>query len=112
MTSFRGAPRVVERASGGSVEDVSDAIYEPMDGDDDDSEIIDQDGAFGEDDGGDDALDRGYSPPERPRELDAFETTVDEQRRGETLDQRLAPEKPDPALTDALEADFVDDGEV
>lgn len=44
-----------------------------------------------------DTLDRGYSPPERPRGVDAFGTTVAEQRRGETLEQRIAQEVPDPA---------------
>ena len=44
-----------------------------------------------------DTLDRGYSPPERPRGVDAFGTTVAEQRRGESLEQRIAQEVPDPA---------------
>jgi hypothetical protein len=45
----------------------------------------------------DDLLDEGYSPPERPRGVNAFGTTVAEQRQGETLEQRLAQEEPDPA---------------
>jgi hypothetical protein len=49
-----------------------------------------------EDRGLDDALDEGYSPPERPRGLDAFGTTAAEQQRGETLEQRLRQEEPDP----------------
>jgi hypothetical protein len=49
-------------------------------------------------------MDRSWSPPEKPRELDAFGTTVAEQREGETLDQRLAQEEPDPNL----EIDLVD----
>jgi hypothetical protein len=44
----------------------------------------------------DDALDEGYSPPERPRGLDAFGTTAAEQQQGETLKQRLRQEEPDP----------------
>ena len=44
----------------------------------------------------DDALDEGYSPPERPRGLDAFGTTAAEQQQGETLEQRLRQEEPDP----------------
>jgi hypothetical protein len=82
-------------------------------------EAIDQDVEFGGEDGGDDAMDRSYSPPEKPRELDAFGTTVTEQREGETLDQRLAQEEPDPNLAvdvprdeDLPDDDFVDDGEV
>jgi len=82
---------------------MSDSVYENDQVDDNDG-AIDQDLMFGEEDGGDDALDRSYSPPERPRELDAFGTTVAEQREGETLDQRLAQEEPDPSL----EVDLVD----
>ncbi|HEY6795999.1 MAG TPA: DUF5709 domain-containing protein [Kineosporiaceae bacterium] len=76
---------------------MSDGVYENEPLSDNDS-AIDLDQVFGTDDGGDDAMDRSYSPPERPRELDAFGTTVAEQRQGETLDQRLAQEEPDPAL--------------
>jgi Family of unknown function (DUF5709) len=50
-----------------------------------------------EDRGVEDLLDEGYSPPERPRGVDAFGTTVAEQRQGESIDQRLAHEEPDPA---------------
>jgi hypothetical protein len=50
-----------------------------------------------DDRGVDDLLDEGYSPPERPRGVDAFGTTAAEQRQGETIDQRLAHEEPDPA---------------
>jgi hypothetical protein len=50
-----------------------------------------------DDRGTDDLLDEGYSPPERPRGVDAFGTTISEQRQGESLEQRLAHEVPDPA---------------
>ena len=43
-----------------------------------------------------DELDRGYSPPEKPRGVDAFGTTVEEQRQGENLEQRIRQEEPDP----------------
>ncbi|MEO3753106.1 DUF5709 domain-containing protein [Streptomyces sp. B6B3] len=43
----------------------------------------------------DDVLDTGYSPPEKPRGVNAHGTTAREQRDGETLDQRLAEEVPD-----------------
>jgi len=43
-----------------------------------------------------DLLDEGYSPPERPRGVDAFGTTIAEQRQGESIEQRLAHEVPDP----------------
>ena len=79
-----------------------------------------------DDRGVDDLLDEGYSPPERPRGVDAFGTTVAEQRQGETIEQRLAHEEVDPANTledsdmvggddpDAIaqEDDFLGDGEV
>lgn len=50
-----------------------------------------------DDRGIDDLLDEGYSPPERPRGVDAFGTTAAEQRQGESIEQRLAHEVPDPA---------------
>jgi len=83
-----------------------------------------------DDRGVDDLLDEGYSPPERPRGVDAFGTTLAEQRQGESIDQRLAHEVPDPSSTiedflngpdlvggddpDAIAAedDFLGDGEV
>lgn len=83
-----------------------------------------------DDRGVDDLLDEGYSPPERPRGVDAFGTTAAEQRQGESLQQRLAHEVPDPnnsfedPLADsdlvggdypdaiAAEDDFLGDGEV
>jgi hypothetical protein len=83
-----------------------------------------------DDRGVDDLLDEGYSPPERPRGVDAFGTTVSEQRQGESIEQRLAHEVPDPANAfddplaetnmvggddpDAIAAedDFLGDGEV
>jgi hypothetical protein len=83
-----------------------------------------------DDRGLDDLLDEGYSPPERPRGVDAFGTTLAEQRRRESIEQRLAHEVPDPANAfehppadpdmvggddpDAIAAedDFLGDGEV
>jgi hypothetical protein len=46
----------------------------------------------------DTVLEQGYSPPERPLGLDKFGTTLAEERQGETLDQRLAEEEPDPNM--------------
>ncbi|MEW5354523.1 DUF5709 domain-containing protein [Streptomyces sp. 16-176A] len=43
----------------------------------------------------DDTLDEGYSPPEKPLGVDKYGTTAAEQHEGETLDQRLAQERPD-----------------
>jgi hypothetical protein len=62
--------------------------------------------------GVDDVLDEGYSPPEKPLGLDAFGTTAAEQREGETLDQRLAEEEPDPAFDEDDNAEILDDNEV
>ncbi|MBC9729321.1 hypothetical protein [Streptomyces sp. TRM68367] len=43
----------------------------------------------------DETLDQGYSPPERPLGVTRHGTTAAEQRDGETLDERLAQERPD-----------------
>lgn len=42
-----------------------------------------------------DPLDAGYSPPDYEPKGTRFGTTAEEQRTGETLDQRLAEEEPD-----------------
>ena len=51
-----------------------------------------------DDRGVDDILDEGYSPPEKWSVLEKFGNTAEEEREGETLDQKLAEEEPDPAL--------------
>ncbi|MFF9410244.1 DUF5709 domain-containing protein [Streptomyces anandii] len=43
----------------------------------------------------DETLDEGYSPPEKPLGVTKYGTTASEQHEGETLDQRLAQERPD-----------------
>ncbi|MFF4394111.1 DUF5709 domain-containing protein [Streptomyces sp. NPDC001480] len=43
----------------------------------------------------DDTLDEGYSPPEKPLGVTRYGTTAAEQHEGESLDQRLAQERPD-----------------
>src|SRR3954464_9462208 len=75
---------------------MGDDVYQP---DPDESELDDT-GVLDEEDtlldrGVDDALDEGYSPPERPLGAEHYGVTADEQRRGESLDQRLAEEVPD-----------------
>jgi Family of unknown function (DUF5709) len=55
--------------------------------------------------GVDDLLDEGYSPPERPRGVHAFGTTLAEQRQGESIEQRLAQEEPDPVALEDHRAD-------
>ncbi len=58
-----------------------------------------------EDRGVDDILDEGYSPPEKYSVLERFGNTAREEREGESLDQRLSEEVPDPnlAVDDPLE---------
>jgi hypothetical protein len=60
-------------------------------------DVIDLDETLGSDEV-DGVLDTSYSPPERPLGMNRFGTTVEEQEQGESLDQRLAQEVPDPAL--------------
>ncbi|MFE7515717.1 DUF5709 domain-containing protein [Streptomyces sp. NPDC057540] len=47
-----------------------------------------------------DPLDAGYSPPERPLGAERAGVTAAERQRGETLDERLAEEEPEPAAPD------------
>jgi hypothetical protein len=44
----------------------------------------------------DDALDEGYSPPDREPANLRYGTTAEEERAGETLDQRVLQEEPEP----------------
>lgn len=64
-----------------------------------------------DDRGLDDALDEGYSPPERYRGSTAFGVTAAEARLGESLEQRLPQEDPDwsAALTAPPGHEDVDD---
>ena len=61
-----------------------------------------------------DVLDEGYSPPERPLAVEATGITAEEQRRRETLEQRLAHEVPDISVPegDGLGDSVDSDGEV
>jgi hypothetical protein len=47
-------------------------------------------------DPGDDPLDRGIAPPDRWSAGEGFGTTEEEEREGESLDQLLAEEEPEP----------------
>ena len=53
-----------------------------------------------------DPLDTGYSPPDYEPKGTRFGTTAEEQRAGETLDQRLAEEEPDVSADDVPTGDF------
>src|SRR5690348_9342128 len=58
-----------------------------------------------------DALDAGYSPPDRPYALDDDELTVAGQQAGETLDERLAREVPEEVPVDVDRAGRLADPE-
>jgi hypothetical protein len=47
-------------------------------------------------DPGDDPLDQGIAPPDRWSPGEGFGTTAEEEEEGESLDQLLAEEEPDP----------------
>lgn len=67
----------------------------------------DQDAIF---DDADETLDSGYSPPESYRG-EGFGTTADEALQGESLEERIRQEEPEPDPY-ALEDEVLDDGEV
>ncbi|MFE2062688.1 MULTISPECIES: DUF5709 domain-containing protein [unclassified Streptomyces] len=76
-------------------EAMGDEVYQP-----DGSEVQDDAGLLDASDtldyrAGEEALDEGYSPPERPWAVEHTGVTAAEGRRGETLDERLAEEVPD-----------------
>lgn len=74
---------------------------------DEQTEILDQDAVFEDPD---ETLDSGYSPPESYRG-EGFGTTAQEMLEGESFEERLRQEEPEPdpyAATDEI----LDDGEV
>jgi Family of unknown function (DUF5709) len=76
-------------------EAMGDEVYQP-----DGSEVQDDAGLLDASDtldyrAGEEALDEGYSPPERPWAVEHTGVTAAEGLRGETLDERLAEEVPD-----------------
>lgn len=73
----------------------------------DDSDGPDQEAIF---DNPDETLDSGYSPPEAYRG-EGFGTTADEALQGESIDERLRQEEPDPDPY-AAQDEVLDDGEV
>ncbi|GLJ89536.1 hypothetical protein GCM10017589_21360 [Streptomyces poonensis] len=77
-----------------------DDVYQPDASEiQDDSGLLDAEDTL-EDDGVDNPLERGYSPPERPLAVEHTGVTAAERRHGETLDQRLAEEVPDVSPSD------------
>ncbi|WP_371540547.1 DUF5709 domain-containing protein [Streptomyces sp. NBC_00466] len=85
-----------------------DDVYQP-----DGSEVTEDSGILDREDTlngrASDPYDEGWSPPERPLGVDHAATTQEEQQEGETLDQRLAEELPDPALLRAPGGDGIGD---
>lgn len=77
-------------------DEIDDDVLEQLDPED----TLDQGGPA-------DPLDEGYSPAERPWAVDDFGTTAREEAEGESLDGRLARERPD---TWVSELDEDDDG--
>ncbi|MFE9797934.1 DUF5709 domain-containing protein [Streptomyces goshikiensis] len=71
-----------------------DDVYQPQPEDERSEGQPDMDDSLGEPDT-DAMLDQGYSPPERPYASDRHATTGEEQRLGESLDERLARELPE-----------------
>lgn len=64
------------------------------------------------DDDVDDALDRGYSPPDRYSESQHYGTTAWEEEHRETIDQRLSQEEPDTDPYAEDDATPPEDGEI
>ncbi|MFF4957027.1 DUF5709 domain-containing protein [Streptomyces sp. NPDC001222] len=77
-----------------------DDVYQP-DGSEvqDDAGLLDAEDTL-ENDGVNNPLERGWSPPERPWAVDHVGVTAAEGHSGETLDQRLAEEVPDITVPD------------
>ncbi|WP_326592485.1 DUF5709 domain-containing protein [Streptomyces sp. NBC_01294] len=73
-----------------------DDVYQPQPEDEPSEGQPDMENSLGEPDA-DDILDQGYSPAERPYASDRYATTGEEQREGESLDERLARELPESA---------------
>lgn len=85
---------------GKSARGMGDDVYQP-----DGSEIREDAGPLEPEDtlldrGLAQALDEGYSPPDRPLAVADVGTTADEQHTGESLDRRLRRERPETAAPD------------
>jgi hypothetical protein len=69
-------------------------VSSPDESDGNDSGLLEPEDSL-DDRGVADALDEGYSPPERPLAVDDWGVTASEEADGESLDGRLARELPD-----------------
>lgn len=74
---------------------MGDEVYQPQDDEDvvADSGLLESGDTL--DDRGVEPMEEGCSPPEKPLAVNQRGTTAAEQRRGETLDERLARQVPD-----------------
>jgi len=88
---------------------MSESIYESGNNLGDPDVDLDLDESFGSDAVDETVYEASYSPPEKPKGVDQFGTTLAEQQEGETLDQRLAQEIPDPNLAPDLTASASDE---
>lgn len=92
---------------------MGDEVYQPGSPDvREDEGILDPEDTLEE--RGSDPFDEGWSPPERPLAVEHRGTTAREQREGESLAEKLAEERTDPALEEPDEDDGtggLDDGE-
>ncbi|MGI3197729.1 DUF5709 domain-containing protein [Streptomyces sp. GLT-R25] len=87
---------------------MGDEVYQPQGTDDrEDEGVLDPEDALS--DRGSDPYEEGWSPPERPLAVEHQGTTGREQHEGESLDQRLAEERTDPALEEPEADDRVGD---
>ncbi|MFJ4776030.1 DUF5709 domain-containing protein [Streptomyces sp. NPDC088762] len=82
-----------------NTESHGDEVYQPHEGDEPGESVPDMENALDEP-GLDETLDTGYSPPERPLAVNDPATTAAGRHTGETLDQRLAREVPEPGPDD------------
>lgn len=69
---------------------------------DDEDQLQPGDSLVGTGEGDEDALDAGYSPPDSPRGSYAHGVTAHEQLTGESIEERLKQEEPDPAWGNSL----------
>ncbi|ELP68287.1 DUF5709 domain-containing protein [Streptomyces turgidiscabies] len=87
---------------------MGDEVYQPAGPDNrEDEGILDSEDTLT--DRGSDPYEEGWSPPERPLAVEHQGTTAREQREGESLDQRLAEERGDPALEEPAADDGIGD---
>ncbi len=89
---------------------MTESIYDPSDDGIERDDIVDLDQAFG-DDNVDAMYDTSYSPPDREPQNTRFGTTLEEEQRGESFEQRYAQEVPDPNLAGDLSGTVDEDGD-